>query len=180
MGARLGFADVLLSKLSGAQPPVGPIRHEPRIASPSWLHRLDPLPVVSAPLLRQRYPQPVAVPPPASPVAPAPEQAHVTRAATGPDSGSSRQGCSRHPLHASPAAARTQRERLAIQLLNRLGAGLTPAATDEEVRSAYRQLVREAHPDRHPQADALAREGHTRRLRAVLRAWDLFQARVAA
>ena len=49
-------------------------------------------------------------------------------------------------------AARSPREQVAIALLNRLGANLTDAATDADVRSAYRHLVRATHPDLHPEA----------------------------
>ena len=54
MGARIGFADVLCSKLADAPPPVAPGRQTaPRIASPSWVHRLEPLRVISAPFVHR-------------------------------------------------------------------------------------------------------------------------------
>lgn len=70
---------------------------------------------------------------------------------------------------------RSPREQVAIALLNRLGANLTDAATDADVRSAYRHLVRATHPDLHPEGDNLSRERRARTLRAVIRAWDIFQ-----
>lgn len=72
---------------------------------------------------------------------------------------------------------RSRREQIAIQCLNRLGATLDATATDEDVRSAYRQLVRETHPDRHAGVDAATLAAHSRRLRAVVQAWDTFQGR---
>ena len=57
MGAGAGFADVLFSKLADAPPLVACGRRaEPRIASPSWVHRLEPLRVVTAQVLHSRYP----------------------------------------------------------------------------------------------------------------------------
>ncbi len=159
MGTRSGFADVLLSMLAGEPPPVAPGRQtERRIASPGWVHRLEPLRVARAHAFHQRYPQSVSAAPAAAgiPVGAAPE-----------------------PPRGGPRW-RTPRERVAIQLLNRLGANLTDAATDEDIRSAYRQLVRETHPDRHQDADSAALEAHARRLRAVIRAWGVFQGHAAA
>src|SRR5436190_13495659 len=64
MGARIGFADVLCSKLADAPPPVAPGRQTaPRIASPSWVHRLEPLRVISAPFVHLRYPHPASAAP---------------------------------------------------------------------------------------------------------------------
>ena len=76
--------------------------------------------------------------------------------------------------------SRTPREQVAITLLNRLGADLPPAATDAEVRSAYRHLVRATHPDLNPGTDAAGLDAQADRLRAVIRAWDVFQGRTAA
>ena len=75
---------------------------------------------------------------------------------------------------------RSPREQIAISLLNRLGANLTDAATDADVRSAYRHLVRSTHPDLHPDGDIVARERRARTLRAAIRAWDIFQGRSPA
>lgn len=169
MGARLGFADVLFSKLTDVPPPVARGGQEARIASPSWVHRLEPLRAVSATLLHSRYPQPASAAPAAGGIpvadAPAPWRGGSTARS------SLRPGC---------AASRTQRERLAIHLLNRLGATLTAAATDDEIRSAYRQLLRQSHPDMHPDASAADRDAHARKLRAIVRAWAVFQGRPAA
>ena len=52
-----------------------------------------------------------------------------------------------------------------------------PTLSAEDVRSAYRQLVRETHPDRHAGVDAATLAAHSRRLRAVVQAWDTFQGR---
>ena len=158
MGARLGFADVLFTKLTDVPPPVAPGRQsESRIASPSWVHRLEPLRVTAARVVHQRYPQLASA---------APAAAGIPVAATQETSRGGSQACRR---------PRSPREQLAIHLLNRLGAHLTVAATDEEVRSAYRQLVRDTHPDRHQDADSVTLDGHARRLRAIIRAWDVFQ-----
>jgi hypothetical protein len=168
MGARLGFADVLFAKLADAPPLVASgWRSEPRIASPSWVHRLEPLRVASAFVLHQRYPQPASAAPAAAGI--------PMEAAQGPSrSGSQASLRTRLPVKRSP------RELLAIDLLNRLGASLTAAATDDDVRSAYRQLVRESHPDRHQDADRVTLDGHARRLRAIIRAWEVFQGRESA
>jgi hypothetical protein len=168
MGARLGFADVLFAKLTDAPPLVASGRlSESCIASPSWVHRLEPLRVASASVLHQRYPQPASAAPAAAgiPVEAAQEPAR---------SGSRASAGLRPPVQRSP------REEVAIQLLNRLGASLTAAATDDDVRAAYRRLVRASHPDRHHGADSATLDGHTRRLRAIIRAWDIFQGRAAA
>jgi hypothetical protein len=164
MGARLGFADVLLSKLADVPPPVALGWREPSIVSPSWVHRLEPLRVVSAQVLQARYPH-TATAAPAGP-------ARVEETASQP----SRGGSSAIP---SPARPRTERERLGIALLNRLGASLDEAATDEQIRSAYRRLVRESHPDRHQASDPASLEARARTLRAVIRAWDVYSGRVA-
>lgn len=168
MGARLGFADVLFAKLADAPPLVASGRLiESCIASPSWVHRLEPLRVASASVLHQRYPQPASAAPAAA--------GTPVEAAQGP-SRSGAQASSR--VRSRPQ--RSTREQLAIHLLNRLGASLTLTATDEEVRSAYRQLVRESHPDRHQGADRDTLDGHARRLRAIIRAWEVFHGRTAA
>ena len=163
MGARVGFADVLFSKLADVPPSrVAPGRPaEPCIASPDWVHRLEPLRVVSTRFVHSRY---------------------THRASAAPDAGgipvvesqkTSRSG-SRARLSRSP------REQVAITLLNRLGANLPPAATDADVRSAYRHLVRATHPDLNPGTDAAGLDAQADRLRAVIRAWDVFQGRTAA
>jgi hypothetical protein len=170
MGARLGFADVLFAKLADAPPLVasGGLS-EPRISSPSWVHRLEPLRVASAFVLHQRYPHLASA---ASAAAGIPMEAAQESSRGGSQVSSARR--------AAVAQKRTAREQLAIQLLNRLGARLNAASTDEEVRSAYRQLVRESHPDRFPDADRMTADGHARKLRAVVSAWDVFQGRTAA
>jgi hypothetical protein len=174
MGARLGFADVLLSKLADALPPVALGERATRIASPVWVHRLEPLRVAPAMVFHSRY---------VSPASAAPEAGGMPVEAVREP----RRGGSTAPLAgARPAptprrtVVRSPRERLAIQLLNRLGARLTAAASDEEIRSAYRRLLRESHPDLHPTADASTIDEHTRKLRAVVRAWEVFEGRTAA
>jgi hypothetical protein len=162
MGARTGFADVLFSKLAVALPPVAPGRPKaPCIASPSWVHRLEPLRVISAPFVHSRYSQPASAAPAAGGI-PVVDPWNATR-----------RGSSARPR-------RTPRENVAIALLNRLGANLTAAATDAEVRTAYRHLVRASHPDLHPEDDAASLERRARTLRAVIRAWDIFHGRAAA
>jgi hypothetical protein len=157
MGARLGFADVLLSKLADVPPPVALGEREPSIVSPSWVHRLEPLRAVSAQVLHARYPQPASAAPAAGGI---PVEA---------SSATLRGGSS---ATMPPKRPRTPREQLGLAMLNRLGAGLSSSATDDDVRRAYRRLVRETHPDLHQSADA-------GKLRAVLSAWDLFTGRAA-
>jgi hypothetical protein len=156
MGAGAGFAEVLFSKLADAPPPVAcGRRSEPRIASPPWVHRLEPLRVVTAQVLHSRYPQTASAAPAAGGI----------------------------PMEAGPkplrggSRMRSPRERLAIQMLNRLGASLTLTASNEDIRGAYRQLVRESHPDRQHGVDAHTINRQAQRLRAVVGAWHAFQGR---
>lgn len=168
MGVRHGFADVLFSKLADAPPQAAcgwPI--EQRIASPGWAHRLEPLRVVTARVLHQRYLPPASAAPAASGIPMVDDGSNPAR------------GGSRAPSGAT-ARRRTPREQVAIRLLNRLGANLGASATDEDVRRAYRALVRDAHPDRHQGAGVEALDAHASRLRAVVRAWAVFQGRGAA
>ncbi|HTV01002.1 MAG TPA: J domain-containing protein [Luteitalea sp.] len=175
MGARLGFADVLLSKLADVPPPpAAPGERMARIASPSWVHRLEPLRAASATVFHSRY---------AHPASAAPGVGGIPVDATREP----RRGGSTAPFEpvAPPVtpvrrAPRNPRERVGIELLNRLGANINGAASDEQIRSAYRRLLRESHPDMHPTADAHALDGHTRKLRAVVRAWEVFEGRAAA
>ncbi|BCS35849.1 hypothetical protein TBR22_A50830 [Luteitalea sp. TBR-22] len=164
MGARLGFADVLLNKLADVPPPVVLGGREPSIVSPTWVHRLEPLRVVSAQVLSARYPHMATAAPAGQPRG----EETASRPARG---GSS--------ANLSAVRPRTARERLGISLLNRLGANLTDGASDEEIRSAYRRLVRESHPDRHQSADVASLEARARTLRAVIRAWDVYSGRTA-
>lgn len=167
MGARLGFADVLFAKLADAPPLVasGGLS-ESRIASPSWVHRLEPLRVAPVSVLHQRYPHRASAAPAAAGI--------PVEAASEPSRGVSSASSPRRVL-----VRRSPREQIAIRLLNRLGAQLSCTSTDEEIRSAYRRLVRESHPDRHHGADGATIESHASRLRAAISAWDVFQGRAA-
>ncbi len=161
MEARCGFADVLFSKLTDVPPPAAPGQPvERRIVSPSWAHRLEPLRLVSAPLFHTRYPQSASA-------APAAGGIPVVEAQVPPRGGSQ----ARQP--------RTPREQVAITLLNRLGADLASTASDTEVRSAYRHLIRATHPDLNPGTDGSAADDRARTLRAVISAWEVFQGRAA-
>jgi curved DNA-binding protein CbpA len=76
---------------------------------------------------------------------------------------------------------RTPAELTAIQLLRRLGAPhLREGSSDVEIRSAWRQLLRECHPDAHPHAREADRIVLTARLRAVIRARDILDAPTSA
>jgi hypothetical protein len=162
MGARIGFADVLCSKLAEALPHVVLCRPSaPRIASPAWVHRLEPLRVLPAPFVHLRYPHPASAAPAAGGI-PVAESRRTTRGGS------------------AARSRRSHREQVAISLLNRLGASLTDAATDGDVRSAYRRLVRATHPDLHQDGDAASRDRRARTLRAAIRAWDIFQGRSPA
>ncbi len=174
MGVRLGFADVLLSKLADVPPPLVPGRQDARIASPNWSHRLEPLRVVPVAFFHSRYPSPASA-------APTRGGIPVEDAKASPRSGSqvSSDCDAARPVHARHPRKRTQRERLGINLLNRLGADLPGTAADQEVRSAYRQLLRAAHPDMHPEANAAERERQARAVRAIVSAWDVFQGRAS-
>jgi hypothetical protein len=84
---------------------------------------------------------------------------------------------------ARPAApvARRPAELVAIHLLRRLGADdLGATSTPAEVRSAYRRLLRACHPDAHPQAREADRVVLNARLRAVVRAWEIFEGEAAS
>jgi len=160
MEARCGFDEVLFSKLADVPPPVAPGQPiERRIVSPSWAHRLEPLRLVSTPLFHMRYPQSASAAPAAGGIPVDKAQAPA------------RGGSQAH-------LPRTPRQRVAITLLNRLGADLAATATDTEVRSAYRHLIRATHPDLHT-GDAASAEDRARTLRAVIAAWDAFQGRTA-
>lgn len=173
MGARLGFADVLTSKLVDVPPPVARGGRESRIASPAWVLRLEPLCVASASFLHMRYPHLASAAPAAGGIPMEATSSATCGSSSAPSAPAPAPAVSRP---ARRAVSRTPRERLAMQMLNRLGASLDATATDEDVKRAYRQLVRETHPDRHQDAPATL-DAHAQRLRAVIRAWDLFQGR---
>ena len=175
MGARLGFADVLLSKLADVPPPpVAPGERMARIASPSWVHRLEPLRAASANVFHSRYAHPASAAPGVGGIPVADTQEPRRGGST------ARLETAATPATPGRRAPRSPRERVGIELLNRLGANLTRAASDDQIRSAYRRLLRESHPDMHPTADAQALDGHTRKLRAVVRAWEVFEGHAAA
>ena len=56
--------------------------------------------------------------------------------------------------------------------------GISPSATDEEVRRAYRELVRKNHPDRVATLGDDVKEAATRKLQEINRAKEMiYQAR---
>ena len=87
------------------------------------------------------------------------------------------------PMPARPARPLSDRQRQALTAFVELGARLTADYTAGELRSAYRRLAMEYHPDRHPgstesQRARLTRiladlNEHQRHLVAALRAADL-------
>jgi hypothetical protein len=88
-----------------------------------------------------------------------------------------RPGARPAPPDARDLPVRTPAELLAIQLLKRLGAShLHDGSSETDIRSAWRQLLRECHPDAHPHAREAERIVLTARLRAVIRARDVLEA----
>ncbi len=164
MGAWAGFADVLCAKLAGVPPPVARGGLDAlRIASPGWVHRLEPLHAVSARLLHSRYPSAASAAPRAGGIP-------VGNASPSSCGGST----ARLPR---PVVKRSAREQIALRLLNRLGASLSACSTDEDVRREYRRLLLASHPDVHPDATPAERDVHARKVRAIVHAWDVFQGR---
>ena len=66
-------------------------------------------------------------------------------------------------------------EQRALDYLVGLGANLDPAFTDVELRSAFRALAREYHPDRHPGSSQQQRERLTALFRRLRQAYEHLQ-----
>jgi len=165
MGTPGGFADVLQAKLGDVPPSLACPPAAPHIVSPPWVHRLEPLPVTLADAVRQCYSRGATAAP-----------------RTGQPTPSSSHSGSRSGSQAAflPAPRRSARERMAVSMLNRLGATLDGQASDGDIRAAYCALVRRSHPDRHPDASPTERRALEADLRAVVSAWQVFQDRPAA
>lgn len=149
MSASRAFIDVLVGKLTAYVDASS--RPAPQIATPWWVHALDTVPVTPRAASRAYVEQ----------------GASMRAAAMDPPTPAV---CTDAPVFRTPA------ELAAIQLLRRLGASsLTSRSNDADIRSAWRQLLRECHPDAHPGAGEAERQVLTGRLRAVIRARDIFE-----
>ena len=71
-------------------------------------------------------------------------------------------------------------EQRALDYLVGLGARLEPDLTMAELRSAFRALAREYHPDRHPNSSPQQRERLAALFRRLRQAYEHLQAAVAA
>ena len=170
MSASRSFIDVLLGKLTAYVDASS--RPAPTIQTPDWVATLSPLPGAAVNVASRAYASQAQrevrnTPPIAMPwyEAVAMGRAEHARAATSAFSA---------PRAAVPS--RTAIERTAIQLLQRLGAGeISEASSNAEIRSSYRRLLRTCHPDTHPGASEADRAALTARLRAVIRAWSVFE-----
>lgn len=171
MDAGPDFAEVLVAKLTAVPPQPRQSRSAVPVLAPAWVLELGPL---QASAIWHPRGYRVVTTSPAEPPAPAVPVVEPTPAPVAVPIAPIR------PAARGACVVRNPRERSAIHMLNALGADLHAAATDDEVRSAYRRLVRETHPDRHTLADAVTREGHARRLRAIVAAWRAFEQAHAA
>lgn len=70
-----------------------------------------------------------------------------------------------------PRRRLTSAQARALELLRRAGADLHPDYFASELKSAFRRLARQLHPDRHPQADAAARAALSAAFREVREAY---------
>jgi hypothetical protein len=167
MSASRAFIDVLVGKLTAYVDASS--RPAPSILTPAWVGALGTVHVAPTVASRAYGNQSSASqsPPPARPWFEAIQQ---TTPQT-PDT---------HGQAPSPKP-RTPAELTAIELLRRLGAtSLTARSSDHDIRTAWRQLLRECHPDAHPHAREADRVVLNARLRAVLRARDILDPRPAA
>ena len=178
MCASRAFIDVLVGKLTAYVD--APSRPAPSILTPSWVASLAAVPsthrFVSHAYAVQACRDPLGAATSCEP----PAEPPVDEKADAPADTTAR------TLRATPTArratpgmrSRTPAERTAIELLRRLGAtSLTSGATDEEIRRAWRTLLRACHPDAHPHAGDADRAVLNARLRAVLRARDILDPR---
>jgi hypothetical protein len=92
----------------------------------------------------------------------------------------------RHPPAAwsapAPRVSRrlTPAQRAALDDMVRLGASLTPDFTDAELRSAFRALARQHHPDRFPTASELEKARHARQFTRLHAAYRTLRQQPAA
>ncbi|MEZ5415819.1 MAG: DnaJ domain-containing protein [Vicinamibacterales bacterium] len=159
------FAEVLDEALARAR--AGAARRaawseaaSPRSADPFLFSR----PFSAGAAWAREYPRPATAPvspapPPVSPepaAAPKPARRVSDAGRTPPPPAPPTPG----PPPASPRRAPrllTAAERRALRDLVRLGASLSDAFTDDELRREYRRLALSLHPDRHPEAPAAER-----------------------
>lgn len=183
MSASRSFIDVLVGKLTAYVDAAS--RPAPSILTPVWAASLDVVPVTpwAASRAYLGHLSATRVEEPASPGAADTASPRTTDAALGiPWFEAITQVRTQGPPDRDTAAtSRTPAELAAIQLLRRLGAtSLTARASDLEIRAAWRQLLRECHPDAHPHAREADRVVLNARLRAVIRARDILEPRAAA
>lgn len=187
MSASRSFIDVLVGKLT-AYVDVSS-RPAPSVLTPVWAASLDAVPVTPWAASRAyldhlgtpRIEGPAANDAPTANTATSREAPRPTDTAAGlPWFEAIMQARTPGPADDAAATSRTPAELAAIQLLRRLGAtSLTARASDLEIRAAWRQLLRECHPDAHPHAREADRVVLTARLRAVIRARDILEPRAA-
>jgi hypothetical protein len=171
MSASRSFIDVLVGKLTAYVDASS--RPAPTIQTPSWVASLNPVPMAAAGAANRAYAcqalpgDAPSTPPGATPWSEAAGMARVAHARAATHVSSSTRAV---------APSRTAIERTAIRLLRRLGAGeISEVSSDAEIRSSYRRLLRACHPDTHPGASEADRAALTARLRAVIRAWSVFE-----
>lgn len=186
MSASRSFIDVLVGKLTAYVDASS--RPAPSVQTPPWIGSLETLPATAGVVSRaytgrwspdiQRGVNATGMPHAVTSAAEQHPSAHawfhaVGRQASGIDTAPR--------LEPSEVADRTPAEITAIELLRRLGAPeLHRRSSDDDLRSAWRRLLRECHPDAHPHVREAERIVLTAKLRAVIRARDILDARTPA
>ncbi len=182
MSASRSFIDVLVGKLTAYVDASS--RPAPSIQTPWWIATLDAVPA-SARTASRVYTGHAAYdtaetrdPAREAPTGAAPSAARLSAR---PWFEAIRQEAPvTEPAATSEAAlpARTPAELMAIELLRRLGAfDVHARSSDADLRSAWRRLLRDCHPDVHPHLREADRIVQSARLRALIRARDILDPR---